>query len=365
MTAVQAEAKKYFARYSNSDDFDRLMAFYKANPHKNVCDRNESLMRELVENGSVTMIQSAVTGDVVAASISYPLKGEDGVSQKWLEIGTTRSVLNGYPGLFDVMIAMQVMRAYLVEPPQERFVCQMESPAVRKMAHHLGFRPYTPSDELVRVSDATVNADETSGFENWYSAGPEALPVVAQRLMAAFDNGYIMPTEITATASNVALEGLKGKLGRVSMRVATKKPKAMKPSHGAQFEVETHLAADKSEIKVKLLIQECVNNKGETDYRLVKSDVGLGLPSKKGADTVGIDFSANGKVTQNGFNVSTLTHLKSGEKINLDFGQSRFFKIFLDEIRELSKRDLGLVDQPDYTASIAANRQKWMFGFFN
>ncbi len=188
MTTTEPQAQKYFVRFSNAEDFDKLMAFYKANPHKNVCDRNESLMRELVENGSVTMIESAKTGEVVAASISYPLQGENTTAQKWLEIGTTRSVLNGYPGLFDIMIAMQVMRAFMVEPPEERFVCQMESPAVRKMAHNLGFRPYVPSDELVRVSDDTVNATESAGHENWYSAGPEALPVVAQRMMAVINN---------------------------------------------------------------------------------------------------------------------------------------------------------------------------------
>lgn len=191
MTEAQTEAQKYFVRYSNTEDFDKLMRFYKENPHKNVDERNESLMRALVENGSVTLIESAQTGEVVAASISYPLLGEDGLNQKWLEIGTTRSVLNGYPGLFDVMISMQVMRAFLVEPPEERFVCQMESSAVRKMAENLGFRPFTPSAELVLSSDTTLNAGETCGFEKWYSAGPEALPVIAQRLIEAISKPHL------------------------------------------------------------------------------------------------------------------------------------------------------------------------------
>lgn len=248
MTEENNEVKKYFVRYSSADDFDKLMAFYKANPHKNVDERNESLMRELVENGSVTMIQSAETGEVVAASISYPLNGDDG-SQKWLEIGTTRSILNGYPGLFDVMIGMQVMRAFLVEPPGERFVCQMESPAVRKMADNLGFRPYTPSEELVRSSDTTLNADETCGYEKWYSAGPEALPVVAERMMEAINKPH-------------------------------------------------------------------------------------------------------------------LVHLKTGQKIELDFSKSNFFATFKSEIEALAKRNLGNHDTPDYNASIAQTRSKWMKAYF-
>lgn len=250
MTAPADDVKKYFVRFSRAEDFDALMTFYRANPHKNVCDRNDALLRELADNGSITLIQSAETGEVVAASISYPLAGDNGGPEcKWLEIGTTRSVLNGYPGLFDVMIAMQVMRAFLVEPPKERYVCQMESPAVRKMAHNLGFRPYTPSGELVRVSDATVNAEESSGFDNWYSAGPEAMPVVARRLMEALDKPY-------------------------------------------------------------------------------------------------------------------LQHLKSGQKIELDFSKSKFFQLFRDEFVELAKRDLGNVEEPDYTTSIAASREKWMRWYF-
>ncbi len=249
MTTASPDTKKYFVRYSNAQDFDKLMDFYRANPHKNVDERNESLMRELADNGSVTLIESAVTGEVVAASISYPLLGADGVTQKWLEIGTTRSILNGYPGLFDVMIGMQVMRAFLVEPPQDRYVCQMESSAVRKMADDLGFRPFVPSQELVHSSDTTLNADETCGFDKWYSAGPEALPVVARRMMDAITKPH-------------------------------------------------------------------------------------------------------------------LTHYKSGETITLDFTKSKFFTVFKDEIVDLATRDLGNYDQPDYTASIAQSRQKWMRAYF-
>lgn len=246
----KTDVTKYFVRFSNSDDFDKLMEFYKENPHKNVCDRNEQLMRDVVENGSVTLIERESDGKIVGASISYALGGEaDPEHQKWLEIGTTRMVLNGYPGLFDVLIGMQTLRAFLVEPPSERFVCQMESPAVRKMAHRLAFRPYDPSDELVRVSDVTVGAEESSGKDNWYSAGPEALPTVAKRLLEAIDKPYI-------------------------------------------------------------------------------------------------------------------EHLKTGEKIKLDFSKSKFFRVFEEEFRDLAKRDFGDPETPDYSANIQKSRQKWMRWYF-
>ncbi len=183
--------KKYYVRFSNIDDHDKIMAFYTRNPHDNVCGRHADLMKSLADNGSIILIEDAATGEIAGASISYPLFIEkDGIEQqKWLEIGTTRMVLNGYPGLFDIMIGMQVMRAYLVEPPDGRFVCQMESAAVQKMAHKLGFRAFVPSQELVSISDKTLEiADgKTYGFDNWYSAGPEALPVVAKRMRDVMD----------------------------------------------------------------------------------------------------------------------------------------------------------------------------------
>lgn len=184
-------AKKYFIRFSNVSDHAKIMEFYAENPHDNVCERHSDLIKNLADNGSVILIEDAATGKFVGASISYPLfvPKEDIEQEKWLEIGTTRIVLNGYPGLFDVMIGMQVMRAFLVEPPDERFVCQMESPLVRKMADKLGFRPYTPSKELVDISDKTLDIqDGTSyGYDNWYSGGPECLPVLAKLMRDAMD----------------------------------------------------------------------------------------------------------------------------------------------------------------------------------
>ncbi len=247
---MSAQPKKFYVRFSNIDDMDRINEFYRENPHENVCDRNAELMKQLADNGSITIIEDE-TGKVYGASISYPLIEEkDGVSsQKWLEIGTTRMTLNGYPGLFDVMIAMQSLRAYLVEPPEDKFVCQMEGLPVRKMAHKLGFRPFTPSKELVDVSDTSVGAEYSSGFENWYQAGPEALPVLAQKLRGVLDKPY-------------------------------------------------------------------------------------------------------------------LEHLKTGEKISLDFSKSKFFRVFEEEIRNLADRDFGNPDTPKAEASIAQNRQAWMRWYF-
>jgi hypothetical protein len=243
------DAKKYNVRFSNYEDHAKIMKFYEENPHDNVCDRHSNLIETLADKGSIILIEDADTGQIVGASISYPLIIEQGgfEQQKWMELGTTRMVLNGYPGLFDVMLGMQVLRAYLVEPPEDRFVGQMESNAVRKMAHKLGFRPYTPSKELVEVSDKTLDIDEGSsyGFDNWYSGGEEMLPVLAKMMCNVLDKSY-------------------------------------------------------------------------------------------------------------------LEHAKTGEKIELDFSHSVFFKMFEKDIRDLATKNFGDPDQPDYTKSVAKHRQEWM-----
>jgi hypothetical protein len=190
--ATPEKLPRFFIHFSSIDDLPRIMEFYRENPHQNVCDRNDDLMRKLADEGSVIFVEDE-KGKIYGASISYPLLREAGDTtvREWVELGTTRMVVNGYPGLFDMMIAMQTLRAYLVEPPEDRFVCQMESAAVRKMAARLGFTPYTPTDEVVRISDQTISAQYDSGKENWYSAGAEALPVMAALMCAALDKPHL------------------------------------------------------------------------------------------------------------------------------------------------------------------------------
>lgn len=189
---MTTENKKFNIRFAKVEDHAALMQFYAENPHENVCDRHSDLVKDLADKGSVILIEEKDTNKIVGVSISYPLYDDNGV-QKWLEIGTTRMVLNGYAGLFDIMIAMQVLRAYLVEPPDGEFVCQMTSPMVQAMARKLGFHAITPSQELVEISDRTldIEAGDTYGYDNWYAAGPEMLPVMAKHMVEALKQPYL------------------------------------------------------------------------------------------------------------------------------------------------------------------------------
>jgi hypothetical protein len=186
------DLKKYYIRFSNATDHDKLMEFYDDNTHKNVFKRDEALIKQLVENGSVTIVEDDA-GKFVAASISYPINVIDanGIERtKWIEIGTTRIVLNGYPGLFDVMTSMQVLRAFVVEPPEERMIAQMDTTPVQNMAIKMGWVPCQVPQEVLDAKTKMLSDDGSikARPNNWFQFNVEAMPVTAQYMSQVLDN---------------------------------------------------------------------------------------------------------------------------------------------------------------------------------
>ncbi|MBL8711435.1 MAG: hypothetical protein JNM12_00940 [Alphaproteobacteria bacterium] len=185
---------KYFIRFSQDADFDKISDFYDLNSHKNVLKRQTELMKQLTEDGAVVIVEDE-KGKIVAASITYAhsAKDEHGVEHiKWQELGTTRCVLNGYPGLFDAMIAMQTLRAFLVEPPDNMFVAQMETTPVQNLAKKLGWRELggDPSDDMLEAKKKTVTHGHATK-NDWYVCGMEALPTMAKWMENAVDNPVV------------------------------------------------------------------------------------------------------------------------------------------------------------------------------
>lgn len=183
--------KKYFIRFSVEEDFDKISAFYDVNAHKNVLKREQELMKKLTRDGAVVLVEDE-QGSLVAASITYAHKAKDehGVEHvQWQELGTTRCVLNGYNGIFDAMIAMQTLRAFLVEPPDNMFVAQMETTPVQNLAKKLGWRALEggPSEALLDAKKKTVS-DGHATSNDWYCYGIEALPITAKWFENAIEN---------------------------------------------------------------------------------------------------------------------------------------------------------------------------------
>ena len=183
---------KYFVRFSQPADEKKILEFYDLNSHQNVRKREATILRERINDGAVVLIEDE-QGKIVASSITYPHKttDSDGVDHvKWQEIGSTRIVMNGYPGLFDAMVTMQVLRSFLVEPPEDRFVAQMHTAPVQGMAHKLGWRGFTAKDELIDAKFKTLDPNDlpAASREHWYQLGMEGLPVMASWMVKALDN---------------------------------------------------------------------------------------------------------------------------------------------------------------------------------
>ncbi|MBI1214257.1 MAG: hypothetical protein GC185_00395 [Alphaproteobacteria bacterium] len=189
---MSEQPKKYYVRFSKKEDEDRILDFYSLNAHHNVRKRESELVKKMADDGAVVLIEDD-EGTIVAASITYghKVKDKDGVEHvKWQEIGSTRIVLNGYPGLFDAMVTMQTLRAFLVEPPEDRFVAQMHTAPVQGMAGKLGWRPFEAPDELIEAKLGTVDPNDLkeASREHFYHCGVEALPMMAARMMKALND---------------------------------------------------------------------------------------------------------------------------------------------------------------------------------
>jgi hypothetical protein len=187
--------QKIFVCFSKIEDLDRIMEFYDLNAHQNVRKRQRELIQKLADEGSVVFLEDE-DKKIVAASITYPYTEKNtGSKVIWQEIGTTRIVLNGYPGLFDLMTCLQALRSHLIEPPAECFVANMLTAPVQKMAEKLGWRAFVPPQALLDAK--VVYLDYTSennhntkppSFDNWYQLPVDSYPILARAVVAAIDN---------------------------------------------------------------------------------------------------------------------------------------------------------------------------------
>ncbi len=189
------EPTRYYLRFSQAADHKKLLEFYDSHAHKNVLKRNAALLKSMISDGAVILMEDKA-GKIVAASITYPYAAADDKARenvKWQEIGTLRCTVNGY-GLLAALVSLQTLRTLLVEPPADRFIAQMDTTPVQDMAKALGFREFKPLKEVFNIKAAMVPAseyDSSHGDKNWYQAGMEAMPVLARAIVKLFDNPVI------------------------------------------------------------------------------------------------------------------------------------------------------------------------------
>jgi hypothetical protein len=126
----------------------------------------------------------------MASAIAYPLlkKTDQGDVHAWTEIGSVRVAKAGL-GLFDHLISAHAMRAYLLEPPADRFVLDIVDGNThsRHVFTKAGAVPFVMPDALRDQVMATIAPGDQNKPLSWFQIGVEAMPKFAQHMLEAVD----------------------------------------------------------------------------------------------------------------------------------------------------------------------------------
>lgn len=187
-------AKKLFVRFSTSKDEQVIFDFYNQNQHEFVFQRDPDVWKERIAAGAVTLIHDE-DGNIVASTIAYPLMQTDkngNEVHQWTELGSTRITLDGI-GLASVLISAQILRAYLLEPPDDRFVCEIVvgNTHSKHVYTKIGATPYDVPPDLHEKVKATVVPGSGQATVEWFQFGAEVMPQFAQTVLDHQKNNII------------------------------------------------------------------------------------------------------------------------------------------------------------------------------
>ncbi len=183
-------AKKLYVRFSTKADEQAIFDYYASHTHKFVFQRDPAIWRERIASGAVTLIEDA-QGKIVGSSISYPIMGKDDKGNdihRWSELGSTRISMDGI-GLSNTLINAQVLRAFLLEPPTDRFVYEIVkgNEHSKHVFSKLGGVPYTIPEELRKQVMATVT-DSGGQQVEWFEFPPDTMLRFAADFVASVKN---------------------------------------------------------------------------------------------------------------------------------------------------------------------------------
>jgi len=187
-------AKKLFVRFSTAQDEQEIFDYYNQNKHEFVFQRDPNVWKERIASGAVTLIQDE-DGKIVASAISYPITqtGEDGhETHQWTELGSARVALDGI-GLIRTLVSAQVLRAYLLEPPDDRFVMEIVvgNAHSRHVFTKMGATPFDIPPGLVEKVKCTVAPGSGQAAVEWFQMGVEVMPDFARNILAAQKNPVV------------------------------------------------------------------------------------------------------------------------------------------------------------------------------
>jgi hypothetical protein len=185
----------FSVRFSTPSDVGRIIRFQTDNVHTYVLTRKHEEYLERARHGAAVMVENS-RGDMVACSLSYPLHVDHGRNRPahiWTEMGSTRIVLNGFK-LYQLLVAATTLQQFLMQPPEDRFVAEVDIPntAVHKMlGGDLKWTPFTQTPEaLPKASHGTVDNHDGQPVI-WYQCGIEHMPHQARVVQEYIRNPVI------------------------------------------------------------------------------------------------------------------------------------------------------------------------------
>ncbi len=184
-------AKKLFVRFSTAQDEQAIFDFYATNQHAFVFQRDPEVWKERIASGAVTLIHDA-QGKIVASSISYPVTQTDkngNEVHQWTELGSTRVTLDGI-GLAKTLVSAQVLRAYLLEPPNDRFVLEvvLGNAHSKHVFTKMGATSFDIPDALHEKVKATIAPGSGQAAVEWFQMGIEIMPGLAKNILESEKN---------------------------------------------------------------------------------------------------------------------------------------------------------------------------------
>lgn len=174
--------------FSTIDDLDDIVRFYTDNRHQHVDARPTPVFEKAASNGRMILFRDSAN-TLVASSSAYDFTDTEESPFKWVEIGSTRSTLNGY-GLYPFIIAAQVVTETIKRPPGELFVANIydDNVAVQKILEHTnGWHRYTPPKGLV---DATGLAEDMDRLV-WLASTPDCLKKQEDIVKHVLSRGWV------------------------------------------------------------------------------------------------------------------------------------------------------------------------------
>lgn len=178
-------------RFTRSEDVEKVMAYYEANPADGYAPRE--MTPDQIAQGQAIIAEDE-GGQIWGASVTYEYRipdrqGHD--QQCWSEAGTTRITLNGC-NLLLFFFASQALYEEFTNPPRHFIYAdahQNNEAMNYMMQNKVKWTLIPQPEDLHEVCQATL-ADDKKGIPvNYYICGQDELPLQAHVVLSVIEKG--------------------------------------------------------------------------------------------------------------------------------------------------------------------------------